>query len=87
MREIHKFGCKKKEECESIIFKQDPIWLFIKADLFKRKAKIYSFKKLIEFENGSKYSFLCVVSKNENKAHFASIFDSIVFNPIVLGKT
>jgi hypothetical protein len=29
----------RKEECESIIFKQDPIWLFIKADPFKRKAK------------------------------------------------
>ena len=64
----------QKEECESIIFKQDPIWLFIKADPFKRKAKIDSFKKLIEFENGSKYSFLCVVFKIENQAHFASIF-------------
>jgi len=32
----------QKEECESIIFKQDPIWLFIKADPFKRNAKIDS---------------------------------------------
>ena len=64
----------QKEECESIIFKQDPIWLFIKADPFKRKAKIDSFKKLIEFENGSKHSFPCVVFKIENQAQFASIF-------------
>jgi hypothetical protein len=61
-------------EKQYLIFKQDPIWLFIKADPFKRKAKIDSFKKLIEFENGSKYCFLCVVSKIENQAHFASIF-------------
>jgi len=64
----------EKEECESIIFKHDPIWLFIKADPFNRKAKIDSIKKIIEFESGSKYNFLCVVFKIDNLANFASIF-------------
>jgi len=76
---IHKESIKSCSKCkskifESIIFSLEPLVLLIEPSVENKMLSSKSFKKVIEFNSGSKYQLICCVGSSNDGGHFVSVF-------------